>query len=248
MLSKNHFEMLYVVGRGGFGKVWKVMHKKSKKFYAFKEMSKAKIIDKKSERSIQYEKQLLSQINHPFIVNMNYAFQDSENLYLVMDLLSGGDLRYHISIRKKFSEEQTKFFAACIILGLDYLHTNNILHRDIKPENLVLDEKGYVRITDFGIAKVYQKENAAETSGTPGYMAPEVMCGQNHTIAVDYFALGVIVYEFMCGVRPYTGKSRKEIKEKIMAKQVQIKGNEIPPGWSIEAADFINRVKIKFII
>ena len=88
---------------------------------------------------------------------------------------------------------------ACIVLGLDYLHENNIIHRDIKPENLVLDEKGYVRITDFGIAKVYQRENSSETSGTPGYMSPEVMCAQNHTIAVDYFALGVIAYEFMNG-------------------------------------------------
>ena len=77
----------------------------------------------------------------------------------------------------------------CILLALDYIHTNNILHRDIKPENLVLDERGYVRLTDFGIAKVYQKENSSETSGTPGYMAPEVMCAKNHTIAVDYFAL-----------------------------------------------------------
>ncbi len=82
---------------------------------------------------------------------------------------------------------------------MEYLHTNNILHRDIKPENLVLDDKGYVRITDFGIAKFYQKENYTETSGTPGYMSPEVMCAQNHTIAVDYFALGVITYEFMMG-------------------------------------------------
>jgi serine/threonine protein kinase len=85
------------------------------------------------------------------------------------------------------------------LLGLEFLHTNNILHRDIKPENLVLDEKGYVRITDFGIAKFYNKENYSETSGTPGYMSPEVMCAQNHTIAVDYFALGVITFEFMMG-------------------------------------------------
>jgi serine/threonine protein kinase len=207
-------------------------------------MSKAKIIDKKSERSIKYEKQLLSQMLHPFIVNMYYSFQDTENLYLVMDLLTGGDLRYHISRYKKFNEEQTKFFVGCILLGLDYIHTNNILHRDIKPENLVLDEKGYVRITDFGIAKLYQSENSAETSGTPGYMAPEVMCGQNHTIVVDYFALGVFTYECMFGVRPYTGKSRKEIKDKIIARQVQIKRSEIPEGWSTEAADFINRVLI----
>jgi len=85
------------------------------------------------------------------------------------------------------------------LLGLEYTHTNNILHRDIKPENLVLDDRGYVRITDFGIAKFYQKENYTETSGTPGYMSPEVMCAQNHTIAVDYFALGVITFEFMMG-------------------------------------------------
>lgn len=112
----------------------------------------------------------------------------------------------------------------------------------MKPENLVLDEEGYLRLTDFGIAKFYQKENSSETSGTPGYMSPEVMCAQNHTIAVDYFALGVIAFEFMFGFRPYTGKSRKEIKDKILAKQVQIRKNEIPEGWSIEAADFINRV------
>ena len=84
-------------------------------------------------------------------------------------------------------------------MGLEYINNNNVIHRDIKPENLVLDERGYVRITDFGIAKIYQKENFSETSGTPGYMSPEVMCAQNHTIAVDYFAVGVIAYEFMHG-------------------------------------------------
>lgn len=131
---------------------------------------------------------------------MNYAFQDTENLYLVMDLLNGGDLRYHISKHRKFSEEQTKFFVCCVLLALEYIHVNNIIHRDIKPENFVMEDRGYVRLTDFGIAKTYQKENSSETSGTPGYMAPEVMCGQNHTIAVDYFALGVFTYECMCGV------------------------------------------------
>ena len=135
-----------------------------------------------------------------------------------------------------------EFFIACILLALDYTHSNNILHRDLKPENFVLDGRGYLRLTDYGIAKFYQKENSSETSGTPGYMAPEVMCAQNHTIAVDYFALGVFAFELMYGFRPYTGKSRSEIKEKILARQVQVKRNEIPDGWSLEAADFINRV------
>ncbi len=131
---------------------------------------------------------------------------------------------------------------ACITLGLEYCHINNIIHRDIKPENLVLDKKGYVKITDFGIAKKYEKDNGSETSGTPGYMAPEVMNGQNHGFAVDYFALGVIGYEFMKGIRPYIGKNRKEIKEKIISKQVRIKKEEIPKGWSMESADCINRL------
>ena len=208
-------------------------------------MSKVKIIDKKSERSIKYERELLSKLNHPFIVNMYYAFQDYDNLYLVMDLLSGGDLRYHICRHRKFSEEQTRFFISNIILGLEYIHSKNIIHRDIKPENLVMDEKGYLRITDFGIAKIYNSKNSHETSGTPGYMSPEVMLSQNHTKAVDYFALGVIGYECMMGKRPYVGKSRKEIKEQMMTFQAQIKKEDIPNGWSSDGVDFINKLLIR---
>ena len=207
-----------------------------------KELNKAKIIDKKSDRSVKSERDLLAKLNHPFIINMHYSFQDSDNLYLVMDLLTGGDLRYHICKKRYFTEDQTKFFISCILLGLEYCHYYHIIHRDIKPENLVLDSKGYVHITDFGIAKIQQPNNHKETSGTPGYMSPEVLCGQNHSIAVDYFALGVMGYEFMLGVRPYLGKSRKEIKEKVMAKQVIIHRSDIKEGWSLEAADCINRL------
>ena len=241
-LTRSSFEFIQIIGRGGFGKVWKVYSRKYKNHYAMKEMSKAKIIDKKSERSVKSERELLSKMHHPFIINMHFCFQDNDHLYIAMDYLTGGDLRYHICKYRKFNEQQTKFFIACIILSLEYLHKNEIIHRDLKPENLVLDSKGYVKLTDFGIAKKYVKDNARETSGTPGYMSPEVMCAQNHTIAVDYFALGVIGYEFMNGVRPYLGKNRKEIKEKIMAKQAQVKKSQIPKDWSIESADFINRL------
>ena len=189
-VTRNRFEFQNVIGKGGFGKVWKVIDKKSKTVYALKEMSKVKVIDKKSEKSIKYERELLSRLKHPFIVNMYYAFQDYDNLYLVMDLLNGGDLRYHICRKRKFSEEQTRFFISCIVLALEYIHSKSVIHRDIKPENLVLDDNGYIRITDFGIAKVFSNRNASETSGTPGYMSPEVMKGQNHTHAVDYFEIG----------------------------------------------------------
>jgi len=241
-LSSNNFARHFVIGRGGFGKVWKVERKKTKALYAMKEMSKSRVITKKSVNSVMNEKQLLSILKHSFIVNMIYAFQDRDNLYLVMDLLTGGDLRFHISRQRRFSEEQTKFFIACILTGLEYLHSSGVLHRDIKPENLVFDSKGYLRITDFGIARSWRPDNANDTSGTPGYMAPEVMCKQNHGVAVDYYALGVIAYECMLGQRPYNGRNRKEIRDQILAKQVQIKRNEIPEGWSLEAADFINKL------
>ena len=228
IITKSSFEFIGIIGRGGFGKVWKVLYKKTKAIYAMKKMSKCKIIDKRSERSIKAERDLLSIMNHPFIINMHFSFQDADYLYIAMDLLTGGDLRYQIFKQKIFFEEQTKFIISCIILSLEYIHTNNILHRDLKPENLVFDHKGYLKLTDFGIAKIYRKENNKDTSGTPGYMAPEVMNAQNHTIAVDYFALGVIGYELMMRKRPYLGKSRKEIKEKIMSHQVQVKKNMVP--------------------
>ena len=240
ILNRNNFKFLYVIGKGGFGKVWKIQSKKTKTIYALKEMSKLKIIDKKSEKSINSEREFLSKLYHPFIVNMHYAFQDKQNLYLVMDILNGGDLRFHISRYHKFSEEQTRFFIANIIYSLQYIHSNNVIHRDIKPENLVLDEKGYVRITDFGIAKENMPDNSSETSGTPGYMAPEVMKAKNHSFAVDFFAVGVIGYEFMQGKRPYYGKNRKEIKEQMLSKQALITEETIAHGWSSESMDFIN--------
>ena len=119
-------------------------------------------------------KQLLNSTR--FLVNIKYAFQDRENLYLVSDLLTGGDLRFHIGKRKRFTENETRFMMGCLILGLEYMHTQNVLHRDIKPENIIMEENGYLRITDFGISKMWRQDNNMDTSGTPGYMAPEIMC------------------------------------------------------------------------
>ena len=116
-----------------------------------------------------------------------------------MDLLVGGDLRYHLTKKRVFTEEQTRFFVACIVHALTFIHRKLIIHRDIKPENLVFDQRGFLKITDFSIAKDWNYDISRETSGTPGYMAPEVMCRQNHGVAVDYYALGVIAYECMMG-------------------------------------------------
>ena len=241
-LTRSEFVFNYAIGRGGFGKVWVVDFRGDHQTYAMKEMLKLRIVSKQSVNSVINEQKLLSVLRHPFIVNMKFAFQDRENLYLVMDLMKGGDLRFHINQRERFSEEETKFFVACIVTGLEYLHVNSIIHRDIKPENLVLDNRGYLRITDFGIARILSTDNSRDTSGTPGYMAPEVLNRTRHGIGVDYFALGVIVYEFMTGRRPYVGRNRKEIKEHVMARQVKLVKSQVPTGWSLESVDFVNKL------
>ena len=246
-VTKNSFEYISIIGKGGFGKVWKVYQKKNRTYYAMKEMSKAKIIDSHSELSVKAERDLLSKIFHPFIINMQYAFQDRDNLYLILDLLTGGDLRFHLCLRQTFTEEQSKFIICCILLALEYVHSNNIIHRDVKPENLVFDKKGYLKLTDFGIAKQYKKnvDNSNENSGTPGYMAPEVLSNLTHNFCVDYYALGIITYELMFNKRPYNGRNRREIKEQIMSHQIQIHHKNIPKDWSQESADFINKLIIR---
>jgi serine/threonine protein kinase len=208
--------MLYVIGKGGYGKVWRIESKKEKEQFAMKQMLKARVLSKKSVDGVMNELRFLATIQSQFIVNVHFAFQDRDNLYLIMDLLLGGDLRYHLSKKRKFSEDVTKFFVACLIHALEAVHSANIIHRDIKPENMVFDNEGYLRLTDFGIARVMTPDNAKDSSGTPGYMAPEVICKQNHGQAADYFAVGVIAYECMNGRRPYVGRSRKEIKEQIL--------------------------------
>ena len=176
------------------------------------------------------EKNILSRINHPFIVNMHFSFQDSDNLYLIMDYLSGGDLRYHLSHRKAslFNENQTKFFLSNIIIALDYIHSKKIIHRDIKPENLLLDMNGYL--------------HKKESNGTAGYVAPEVILQQDYNYCSDFFALGVIGYEFMQGNRPYYTGNKKQIKDLILVYQPKIKTNQMKKGWSENSRDFINKL------
>jgi serum/glucocorticoid-regulated kinase 2 len=239
-VNKNYFEFEYIIGRGGFSKVWKVKLKKNGKNYALKEMFKVKIIDKKSEKNVIGERDLLSKLKHPFIINIICAFQDYENLYLLLDYLSGGDLRYHFNLTNKFNENDIKFFISNIILSLEYIHSNDIIHRDLKPENLVFDNKGYLCLTDFGIAKVSKNKSISDTSGTPGYMAPEAIHGKNQSFSVDFFAVGVIGYELLIGHRPYRGKNRKEIKKLMDLKEKEILIEEDDNKNNLYSNDCIN--------
>ena len=193
-----------------------------------KEMSKVKAFIKKSLGSILLEKQILSSLHYSLIANLNFSFQDKEYLYLVLDYLPGGDLRYYISN---------------LILSLKYIHSNNILHRDIKPENLVFDDKGYIHLTDFGISrKIKNGKSILNKSGTPGYISPEVLLNKPQGFSSDFFSVGVICYELLLGKKPFKGKNKKEIAEKILYKNIKLTKKDIPENYSIIMGDFINKL------
>ena len=240
-LAKSNFTLLEILGRGRFGNVWKISAKNSTDLYALKEMRKSVLIESNSVKSIIEELKIVSHLHHPLIIQIFQAFQDTNNLYLVEELLSGGTLRSHTR-HYQFSESQTKFLVSCIVLGLDYIHSNGVLHKDIKPDNLLFDSKGYVKLADFGLAKVWTPENFRQNSGTRKYMSPEVLCRQNHGTAADYFAIGVILYEIMMGHKPYVGSSRQELKYEMLNNPVRLEDGEITGNWSEDAVDFINQL------
>ena len=218
---------------------------------------KSKLIDKKCVKAIIKERNLISKINHPFIVNMHFSFQDNHYLYMILDLMKGGDLRYYIKssekTKKHFEEKEINFMVTNLILALEYIHKNNIIHCDIKPENILLNKQGYFFLTDFSIAtnKTEKENNNLSNNndtinnylaGSLGYIPPEIMFKESLTACADYFSLGVLCYELMMGRLPYFSKNLEELKKLVMANQVQIKKFNIPEGWSETSADFINKL------
>ena len=202
---------------------------------------KSKIIRLDAVDLILEERELLMKINHPFVVKMHFSFQDKYNLYIISEFMSGSDLRKYYVLKNDFDEKQCQFIAACIILALEYLHTNKIIHRDLKPENIVFDEKGYAKIADFGISKdLSKKSDTLDLSGSPGYTCPEIVFEKIYSYPCDFFSLGVVCYEMMLGVRPYMGRKNSIIKEKMMENEVMI--NNDNNKWSDDAKDFINQL------
>ena len=254
IVTQDCFEKVNIIGIGTFSEVWHVIDKKYKKEFAMKLILKSKIIDKKFIKGIIKERNLLSKLNHSFLVNMHFSFQDNQYLYIILDLMKGGDLRYYYKLsnsddihnNKKFTEKECHFMVSNLILALEYIHKNNIVHCDIKPENIVINKNGYFCLTDFGISINLKNEEKNKKNnyieGSLGYMAPEIMFQEKISFGVDYFSLGVVCYEMMLGKLPYFATGIEEIKKLILANQVTIKKFDIPVGWSKEAADFINKL------
>ena len=208
-----HFYLLRAVGKGAFGKVRVVQHKQTKNLYALKYINKAKCIKMRAVSNIIQERRLLEEIDSPFVCNLRYAFQDDENMFMVLDLMLGGDLRFHLDRTGNMSEDVVRFYVAELALGLDYLHRLQIVHRDLKPDNVLLDAAwapgatGLVRVTDFGIASVVAERERTTTGllGTPQYMAPEAISHGRSGPAADVYGAGVMLYELLAGRTPFAG-------------------------------------------
>ncbi|KAG7380266.1 Serine/threonine-protein kinase 32A [Phytophthora pseudosyringae] len=218
VISAQHFEIHRIVGQGGFGKVNAVLRKKATpaKWLAMKTLSKATVINRNCVSMIWNERNLLTQIRSPLIVRMHHTFQDPYSCYVVMDLLLGGDLKYHLGFTRKdgFPEREARFYTAGVLLSLEYLHGLRILHRDVKPENVILDDKGYPRLTDLGISVQTANLRFQSRSGTVAYMAPEIFRGSTeHGTPSDFFSLGVLAYELLLGRRPWNGGVRSQLEK-----------------------------------
>uniref|UniRef100_A0A8C5UCR3 Ribosomal protein S6 kinase n=1 Tax=Malurus cyaneus samueli TaxID=2593467 RepID=A0A8C5UCR3_9PASS len=216
----SQFELLKVLGQGSFGKVFlvrKITPPDSNHLYAMKVLKKATLKVRDRVRT-KIERDILADVNHPFVVKLHYAFQTEGKLYLILDFLRGGDLFTRLSKEVMFTEEDVKFYLAELALGLDHLHSLGIIYRDLKPENILLDEEGHIKLTDFGLSKeaIDHEKKAYSFCGTVEYMAPEVVNRQGHSHSADWWSYGVLMFEMLTGSLPFQGKDRKDTMTLIL--------------------------------
>ena len=200
----NDFKLIKVIGRGTYGKVCLVEYKQTNELYAMKSLKKDILLDEDQIESTLLEKKILQSLNYPFLVGMVFCFQTEERVYFVLPFIRGGELFIHLRQNKYFPEDTVKFYASIIGLSLEYLHKNGIVYRDIKPENILLEEDGYLKLIDFGMAKILKEdENTNSFCGTPEYLAPEIITGEGHNKMADWWSYGTLVYEMLFGIPPF---------------------------------------------
>ena len=230
------FRMYRVLGKGGFGEVCACQTRATGKMYACKKLEKKRVKKRKGEAMVLSEKLILQKINSRFVVNLAYAFETKDSLCLVLTIMTGGDLKFHIYNMggdPGFSEHRSKFYAAEVLLGLDHLHSNGIVYRDCKPENILLDENGHVRISDLGLAlEIPEGEMVRGRVGTVGYMSPEIIDNEKYTFSPDYFSLGCLIYEMIEGRAPFRAR-----KEKVKREEVDRRVKEMEEPYSNKFSD-----------
>ncbi|CAL4170977.1 unnamed protein product [Meganyctiphanes norvegica] len=235
------FHFISVLGQGSFGKVVLSQLKDTGEYFAIKALKKRDIIDRKEIESVFTEKQILevtSSVQHPFLINSYSSFQTKDHVCFVLEYAPGGDLMTHI-LEGAFDEHQAVFYAACVLLGLQYLHDNGIIYRDIKLENIMLDAHGYAKIADFGLSKEnIRYDDFTDTfCGTSEFMAPEVLNEDSYTQAVDWWGFGVLIFQMLVGDSPFSGNNDDEIFTSIINDEVCY-----PRFLSLEAISIIRKL------
>eukprot|EP01126_Amoeba_proteus_P014827 TRINITY_DN16582_c0_g1_i1.p1 TRINITY_DN16582_c0_g1~~TRINITY_DN16582_c0_g1_i1.p1 ORF type:complete len:444 (+),score=87.32 TRINITY_DN16582_c0_g1_i1:1100-2431(+) len=233
------FECVCVIGRGGFSRVLLVKKKDNGKVYAMKVLNKSQIVSRGEAQHVRAEQSVLSKIDNPFLVKLQFSFQDKENLYLITDFINGGEICYHLSKKKQFSEILAKFYSSQIVLGLEYLHSHGIIYRDLKPENLLLKPNGYLVMTDFGLVKEFLASDSRTNTfcGTPEYLAPEVLRGEGYTMAIDWWCLGAVIYEMLTGCPPFFDEDEEVMYHNIVSIPLVI-----PTFFTDAACDIVVRL------
>ncbi|EYB86382.1 hypothetical protein Y032_0280g1230 [Ancylostoma ceylanicum] len=217
-VDKHTFRLYRVLGKGGFGEVCACQVRASGKMYALKKLEKKRVKKRHAETLSLNEKQILQRINSPFVVSLAYAYETKDALCLVLTLMNGGDLKFHLYnlMPGGFDEKRVQFYAAEITLGLQHLHKERILYRDLKPENILLDDFGHVRISDLGLAvELKDNEPIKGRVGTVGYMAPEIVKNERYSYGVDWWGLGCLIYEMIEGKAPFRQRKEKVKREEV---------------------------------
>ncbi|KAL9058449.1 MAG: hypothetical protein Q9162_001744 [Coniocarpon cinnabarinum] len=238
--SLGDFDFKRTLGTGSFGRVHLVRSKHNSRFYAIKVLKKAQVVKMKQVEHTNDERKMLAKVKHPFLITLWGTFIDSKNLYMVMDFVEGGELFSLLRKSQRFPNPVAKFYAAEVALALDYLHSLNIIYRDLKPENLLLDRNGHIKITDFGFAKEVP-DITWTLCGTPDYLAPEVVASKGYNKSVDWWSLGILIYEMLCGFTPfYDQGSAMKIYENILKGKVKY-----PPYIHPDAQDLLEKLITK---
>jgi serum/glucocorticoid-regulated kinase 2 len=201
------FDKVKVIGRGGFAeKVYLARKKDTGSLYAIKTMSKAFILEEQGRyEQVFGELDVMRRLtSHPFVIKLYWCFQTEEYLHFVVDFCSGGELFYLLQNKRLFTETEAKFYFAEILLGLEYIHNQNVIYRDLKPENIFIDIDGHIKLADFGLSKV-QRNNVLNLTycGSAEYMSPEMLNGEPYSYGIDYYSLGAVLYEMVTGLPPF---------------------------------------------
>ncbi|KAN0076465.1 Protein kinase-like domain containing protein [Elaphomyces granulatus] len=226
------FELLKVVGKGSFGKVMQVMKKDTGRIYALKTIRKAHIISRSEVAHTLAERSVLAQINNPFIVPLKFSFQSPEKLYLVLAFVNGGELFHHLQREQRFDINRARFYTAELLCALECLHGFKVIYRDLKPENILLDYTGHIALCDFGLCKLDMKDEDRTNTfcGTPEYLAPELLQGNGYTKSVDWWTLGVLLYEMLTGLPPFYDENTNNMYHKIMQEPLTFPSQDIVPA------------------